>query len=50
MTIDFVSRTIVLTKKEMTAASCYGSDAYKALQNARRDNPGYEVIVVTRTG
>ena len=49
MTIDFVSRTIVLTKKEMTAARRFGSDAYKELQNARRENPGYEVITVTRT-
>ena len=49
MTIDFVARTIVLTKKEMTAARRYGSDAYKELQNARRENPGYEVITVTRT-
>ena len=42
-------RKIVLTKKEMTAASRYGSDAYKALQDARRDNPGYEIVIVTRT-
>lgn len=49
MTIDFVARTIVLTKKEATAARRYGSDAYKKLQNARRDNPGYEVVTVTRT-
>lgn len=49
MRINLTERTIVLTKKEMTAASRYGSDAYKALQAARYDNPGYEVIVVTRT-
>ena len=49
MTIDFVSRTIVLTKKEMTAARRVGSDAYKELQAARRDNPGYELVTVTRT-
>lgn len=49
MTIDFVSRTIVLTKKEMTAARRFGSDAYKELQAARRDNPGYELVTVTRT-
>lgn len=48
MTIDFAARTIVLTKKEMTASRRYGSDAYKKLQNARRDNPGYEVVVATR--
>ena len=49
MTVNFASRTICLTKKEMTAARRYGSDAYKELQNARRDNPGYEVVTVTRT-
>ena len=49
MKVNMFERTIMLTKKEMTAASRYGSDAYKALQNARRDNPGYEVVIVTRT-
>ena len=49
MTVNFASRTISLTKKEMTAARHYGSVAYKDLQKARRDNPGYEVITVTRT-
>ena len=49
MKVNMFERTIVLTKKEMNAASRYGTDAYKALQDARRDNPGYEVIVVTRT-
>ena len=48
MKVYMFERTIVLTKKEMTAASRYGSDAYKELQNARRDNPGYEVVIVTR--
>lgn len=49
MTVNFASRTISLTKKEMTSARRYGSAAYKDLQKARRDNPGYEVITVTRT-
>lgn len=48
MTINFADRTISLTKKEMTAASRYGSDMYKKLQNARRDNPGYRVITMSR--
>ena len=48
MKINMYEHTIVLTKKEMTAASRYGSDAYKELQNARRDNPGYEVIIAAR--
>ena len=49
MKVNMFERTIVLTKKEMTAASRYGSDAYMELQNARRDNPGFEVVTVTRT-
>ena len=49
MKINMFERTIVLTKKEMNAASRYDSDAYKELQNARRDNPGFEVVTVTRT-
>ncbi len=48
MKVNMFERTIVLTKKEMTAASRYGSDAYKELQNARRDNPGYEVVTISR--
>ena len=49
MKINMLEHTIVLTKKELTAASRYGSEAYKELQNARRDYPGYEVVIVTRT-
>ena len=49
MRINLTKRIIVLTKKEMTAASRYGSDAYKELQNARRDNPGFEIVTITRT-
>ena len=49
MKINMFERTIVLTKKEMNAASRYGSDAYKELQNARRDNPDYRVVTVTKT-
>ena len=48
MKVNMFERTIVLTKKEMTAASRYGSDAYKELQNARRDNPGFEVVTISR--
>ena len=49
MKINMFERTIVLTKKEMNAASRYGSVAYKELQNARRDNPDYRVVTVTKT-
>ena len=49
MKVNMFERKIVLTKKEMTAASRYGSDAYKELQNARHDNPGFEIVTITRT-
>lgn len=41
------SRTIELTKKEMAAASRFGTQAYKDLQTARRDNPGFVVTTIS---
>ena len=46
MTINFANRTIELTKAEVNKAKKYGSDEYIALQNARRDNEGYTVVVL----
>lgn len=48
MTINESSRTITLSKKEMTAASRVGSSEYKKLQTARRDYPDFRVTTVTR--
>lgn len=48
MTINESSRTITLSKKEMTAARHFGSDAYAKLQEARRDYPGFAVTTITR--
>lgn len=48
MTINETTRRIILSKKEMTAASRFGSDYYKALQEARRDYPGFTVTTITR--
>ena len=48
MKIRTASRTIELTKKEMTAASRFGTNEYRNLQAARRDYPGFEVVTVTR--
>ena len=48
MTIHTETRTISLTKSEMTAARRVGSDAYKELQDARRDYPGFAVTTITR--
>ena len=43
MTINFNNNTIELSTSELKAASVYGSDAYRELMNARRDNPGFVV-------
>ena len=48
MTINYSAHTISLTKSEMTAARRFGSDTYKALQEARRDYPGFTVTTITR--
>lgn len=45
MTINLFAGAIELTKSEAKAASVYGSEAYKALMDARRENPGFTVIV-----
>ena len=47
MIINESTRTISLTKKEMTAARRVASPEYVKLQNARRDYPGFAVITVS---
>ena len=42
------SRTIEVTAKFHKAASRFGSDEYKMLQEVRRDYPGYKVVTITR--
>ena len=39
---------IELTKKEAAAAAKFGTTEYKQLQEARRDNPGFKVVTITR--
>ena len=46
MTINFAVRSIELTAAEMKKAQKYGSDMYKELCTARRDNPGFKVVEV----
>ena len=46
LTVKAASRSIEVSKKFATLASRYGTDEYKALQEVRRDYPGYEVVVV----
>ncbi len=44
MNINFNAKTIELTTAEMREASKYGSQAYRDLMDARRDNPGYRTV------
>ena len=44
MNINFTTNTIELTKAEMREAAKYGSDMYKAVMAARRDNPGSRIV------
>lgn len=44
MTINFTNKTIELTTAEMKKASVYNSDAYKALREARIDNPTFKIV------
>ena len=48
MTINYSSRTIQMTKKFAKAAEKFGSVEYKNLQEARRDNPTFKVVIVAR--
>lgn len=47
MIVNYSASAIEMTKKEMAAASKYGSDAYRNLQAARRENPGFQITVVS---
>ena len=46
MTINFKNNTIELSKTEMNEAKQYGSDMYKSVMAARRDNPGFRVVEI----
>ena len=48
MTINFHSNSIEMTKKFAKAASRFGSDEYKALQEARKDYPTFKIVTVSR--
>lgn len=47
LTINNKARTIEMTKKFEKAASRFGSDEYKMLQEARKDYPAYKVVTKT---
>lgn len=48
ITINAKNRTIEINKATATAAAKFGTEAYKLLQEARRDNPGYRVVTVAK--
>lgn len=48
MTINMKKNAIEMTKKFAKAAAKFGSPEYKQLQEARRDNPGFKVVTITR--
>ncbi len=45
ITISDRTHSLVLTKTFAAKAAIFGTDAYKMLQEARRDYPGYKVTV-----
>lgn len=47
LTVRPASRSIEVSKSFNTRASQYGTDEYKALQEVRRDYPGFKVVEVT---
>ena len=49
MKINYGAKTIELTKAENKAASTFGSEMYKALREARQDNPSFTVVVSKKT-
>lgn len=45
MKINVIERKIVLSQRELEAASHYGSDMYYKVSLARKDNPDFDVVV-----
>ena len=50
ITINAKNRTIELSNTFAKAASLFGSEEYRQLQEARRDYPNYRVITVKQKG
>ena len=48
MKINYKNQTIEMSKKFAKAAEKFGSDEYKQLQEARGDNPGFKVVIISR--
>ncbi len=43
--INIMDKTIELSKQYAAAAKHYGTNEYKVVQAARRDNPDYQIII-----
>ena len=50
MKTNLSNKTIELTKTEMNAAMTYGTEEYRALQEMRRDYPGFRVVAQEEQG
>ena len=48
MKINFKNQTIEMSKKFAKAAEKFGSEEYRALQEARRDYPKFKVVTISR--
>ena len=48
MKINFSRHSIELSSAEMNEAMNYGSEAYKALHDARRDYPNFKVVEIKK--
>lgn len=48
ITVNAANNTIELSKKFAKAASRYGTEEYRMLQEVRRDYPGFEVVEATK--
>lgn len=48
MKINLKNHTIEMSKKFAKAAGKFGSEEYRALQEARRDYPNFRVVTVSR--
>ena len=45
MKINFMEKTILVTKSELSKASVYGSNEYYELLAIRKDLPDYQIVV-----
>lgn len=49
MTINYKKNTIEMTKKDAREASKFGTETYKQLQEIRKDNPNFKLVIKETT-